>query len=59
MTPIAFDMGIPDFDSLIIVTDIGPCQLALHYESGEVLLRMVGNRMFRVSGKHTWRYANY
>lgn len=56
---IAFNMGIPDFDSTIIVAGYGPCQLRKFYEDGDVLLYMGGNRMFRVPGTSQWRYARY
>lgn len=53
----SFNTGIPDFDSLIVVDGIGPCQLRSFYEDGDVLLYMGGGRMFRVSGALGWRYA--
>lgn len=52
-----FDLGIPDFDSLIVAEGLGPCQLRAHYENGDVLLYMGSNRMFRVAGSKRWRYA--
>ena len=52
-----FNLGIPDFDSLIVVDDYGLCQLRHHYEDGDVLLYMGSNRMFRVPGSCSWRYA--
>jgi hypothetical protein len=54
----SFNMGIPDFESMIIVEGFGLCQLRSFYEDGDVLLYMGGNRMFRVSGSNRWRYAN-
>lgn len=54
----SFDMGIPDFESLIVVEGLGICQLKHFYEDGDVLLYMGGNRMFRVSGKNKWWYAS-
>ena len=53
-----FNAGIPDFDSAIVVDGLGLCQLWHFYENGDVLLYMGSNRMFRVNGKHKWRYAN-
>jgi hypothetical protein len=54
-----FNLGIPDFDSLIVVDGYGPCQLRHFYENGDVLLYMGSNRMFRIGGSAQWRYANY
>lgn len=54
---ISFNTGIPDFDSLILVDGIGPCQLRHFYENGDVLLYVGGNRTFRVDGGKRWRYA--
>lgn len=53
----SFNLGIPDFDSPIIVDGYGLCQLRHFYEDGDVLLYMGGNRLFRVSGSNRWRYA--
>lgn len=52
-----FNQGIPDFDSVIIVEQIGPCQLKHFYENGDVLIYMGSNRTFKISGAHHWRYA--
>lgn len=52
-----FDLGIPDFDSLIVVENYGVCQLRHFYENGDVLLYMGGNRTFRIGGSVRWRYA--
>lgn len=54
---ISFNMGIPTGNSLIVVEGLGMCQLRYFYEDGDVLLYMGSNRMFRVDGKHRWRYA--
>lgn len=52
-----FSLGIPDFDSMIVVDGLGLCQFRRFYENGDVLLYMGGNRMFRVGGDARWRYA--
>jgi len=52
-----FNLGVPDFDSLIIVEGYGPCQLRAFYENGDVLLYMGSGRQFRISGDTQWRYA--
>lgn len=53
----SFDLGIPDFDSLIMVEGYGLCQLRSHYENGDVLIYAGANRSFRIPGETQWRYA--
>lgn len=52
-----FNMGIPDFTSLIMVNGYGLSQLRHFYENGDVLIYVGGNRSFRISGSSQWRYA--
>jgi hypothetical protein len=52
-----FNLGIPDFESMIVVEGYGLCQLRHHYENGDVLLYMGSNRNFRIGGSARWRYA--
>lgn len=54
---ISFNMGIPDFESPIVVDGLGLCQLRKFFEDGDVLLYMGSGRMFRVNGRNLWRYA--
>ena len=53
---ISFNTGVP-CSSPIIVEGYGLCEFRLHYENGDVLLYMGGNRMFRIGGHNRWRYA--
>lgn len=53
---ISFNLGVP-CSVPIIVEGYGLCQFRKHYENGDVLLYMGGNRMFTVAGSNRWRYA--
>lgn len=57
MNWIAFNMGVPASSLLILADGYGLCQFQKHYENGDILLYMGGNRMFTVPGSTRWRTA--
>jgi len=59
MKYITFNMGVPASSDLIEVVGYGVCQFQKHYENGDILLYMGGNRMFTVDGSNRWRYVSY
>ena len=52
-----FNLGIPDFDSVIFVEGYGVCQLRRFYENGDVLIYIGSGRNMRIDGSTNWRYA--
>jgi len=56
---ITFSTGIPDFNSLIFVKNIGYCQLESFKENGFVQLYMGAGIRFDVDSSFQWRYWRY
>lgn len=54
---LTFNLGIPDFDSVILVDGIGYGQLRRFHENGEVDVYMGHGRTFTLTGSSRWRYA--
>jgi hypothetical protein len=52
-----FNCGVPTGEAPVHVEGYGLAQFRFHYENGDILLYMGGNRMFAVSGKTRWRYV--